>query len=84
MRKTGGLADAVQLYERGSGQGNGIVFDNANADGMRWALGYAMDLWRDRPAWDQMVQNGMRRDFSWETPGEGLRRAVPAARPPLA
>jgi starch synthase len=66
VRKTGGLADAVKLYDRGNGVGNGIVFDSANADGMGWALGYAMDLWRDRPAWDQMVQNGMRQDFSWE------------------
>ena len=67
VRKTGGLADAVQLYDMGHGVGNGIVFDNPTADALSWALGYAMKLWHDRPAWNQMVQNGMRQDFSWET-----------------
>ena len=66
VRKTGGLADAVQLYDIGQGSGNGIVFDHPSPQALSWALGYAMDLWRDRPAWNQMVQNGMRQDFSWE------------------
>ena len=66
VRKTGGLADAVQLFDRGSGEGNGFVFDSATADALGWALGYALEVWRDRPAWDRLVQNGMRRDFSWE------------------
>jgi starch synthase len=67
VRRTGGLADAVQLFDRGSGEGNGFVFDHASAEALSWALGYAMEVWRDRPAWDRLVQNGMRRDFSWET-----------------
>ena len=66
VRRTGGLADAVQLFDRGNGVGNGFVFDHASADALRWALGYAMDIWHDRPAWDRLVQNGMRQDFSWE------------------
>ena len=67
VRRTGGLADAVQLYDMGQGVGNGIVFDSPTPDALSWALSYAMKLWRDRPAWNQMVQNGMRQDFSWET-----------------
>jgi starch synthase len=67
VRKTGGLADAVKLYQRGTGEGNGLVFDHASAEALSWALGYALEIWRDRPAWDRMVQNGMRQDFSWET-----------------
>ncbi len=66
VRKTGGLADAVQLFDRGRGEGNGFVFEHATADALGWALGYALDVWRDRPAWERLVQNGMRRDFSWE------------------
>ena len=66
VRRTGGLADTVQLYDRATGTGTGIVFDQYDAPGMRWALRYAMELWSDRPAWARMQQNAMARDFSWE------------------
>ncbi len=66
VRRTGGLADSVVQFDRGRGEGTGFVFDHASPDGLRWALGYAMDVWHDRPAWDRLVQNGMRQDFSWE------------------
>jgi starch synthase len=36
---------------------------------MRWALNTALDLFADRPAWLQMMRNGMARDFSWEQQG---------------
>ncbi len=66
VRRTGGLADTVQLYDRATGEGTGIVFDQYDAPAMRWALRYAMELWSDRPAWARMQQNAMARDFSWE------------------
>jgi starch synthase len=66
VRRTGGLADTVQLFDRGTGEGTGIVFDNFDADAVRWALGYALELWTDRPAWRRMQANAMAQDFSWE------------------
>ncbi len=66
VRRTGGLADAVELYDLGRGVGNGIVFDHASPEALSWAMGYGVRLFRDRPAWNRMVQNGMSRDFSWE------------------
>jgi starch synthase len=66
VRRTGGLADAVKLFDRRGGEGTGFVFDHATAEALRWALGYALEVWRDRPAWDRLVQNGMARDFSWQ------------------
>jgi starch synthase len=66
VRRTGGLADAVRLFDLGTGEGTGIVFDHASPEALSWALGYGLRLWRDRDAWNQMVRNGMRQDFSWE------------------
>jgi starch synthase len=66
VRKTGGLADSVRLFDRADGAGTGFVFEHASPGGLRWALDYAMKVWRHRPAWDRLVQNGMRKDFSWE------------------
>jgi starch synthase len=69
VRKTGGLADSVSIFDPKSGQGTGIVFDHATADGVRWALRYALELYGDKSAWKVLVQNAMACDTSWEVQG---------------
>ncbi len=70
VRKTGGLADSVQMWDPVTRQGTGIVFHDFDVPAMRWALHTALDLFRDRDAWLQMMRNGMAQDFSWETQGK--------------
>jgi starch synthase len=65
VRKTGGLADSVKLWDPVSRTGTGIVFDHFDAQGVRWALHTALDLYRDRESWLQIMRNGMAQDFSW-------------------
>ena len=65
VRRTGGLADTVQTFDRQTGEGTGIVFEHFDAEAMRRALRYALELWHDPPAWRRMMQNGMAMDFSW-------------------
>ena len=71
VRRTGGLADSVQHFDPGSGEGTGVVFNDADAGGVRWALEYARMLFRDPRTWRRMVANGMAQDFSWETAVDG-------------
>lgn len=66
VRRTGGLADSVQMWDAATRQGTGIVFNDFDAQGLRWALHTALDLFKDRGPWQQMIQNGMAQDFSWE------------------
>lgn len=66
VRKTGGLADTVQLYNPRTGAGNGVVFERFGADAFRWALGYALDVWRDPASRARIVENAMAADYSWE------------------
>ncbi len=70
VRKTGGLADSVKLFDPATGEGTGIVFEHYKPDGVRWALGAALELYRDRPSWRRLVANGMAQDFSWERQAE--------------
>ncbi len=65
VRKTGGLADTVEPADEGGG-GTGFVFEHFTPDGLRWALGRALDAYRDRERWARLVRNGMARDFSWD------------------
>lgn len=66
VRRTGGLADTVQLYDPDSGEGTGIVFEHFDANAMRWALETAVALYAQPRHWQRMQANGMRQDFSWK------------------
>ncbi len=66
VRKTGGLADSVQLIDPHTGSGTGIVFREYNETALAWAISSALDLYQDQPLWQKIVRNGMAQDFSWE------------------
>jgi starch synthase len=66
VRRTGGLADSVQMWDDSSRQGTGIVFNDFDVPAIRWAIHTALDLFKDDSAWSQLVKNGMAQDFSWE------------------
>jgi len=70
VHKTGGLADTVAPYDRfaePARQGTGFVFEHHDPAGVRWALATALAVYRNQPAWRQLMLNGMAQDFSWKT-----------------
>ena len=70
VRRTGGLADSVQMFKPGSGEGTGIVFDDYSASALEWALNAALDLYQDKQSWRKLVRNGMAMDYSWKQQGQ--------------
>ena len=66
VRRTGGLADSVRLYDERTGEGTGFVFDEFNAEAFAWALRYALSTFRQPQRWRQLMKNAMAEDFSWE------------------
>jgi starch synthase len=83
VRRTGGLADTVVHADAATladGSATGFVFDVADAAALRTAISQALDLYRQPKAWRQVMQAGMRRDFSWEQSArqyQALYRQVP-------
>ena len=69
VRRTGGLADTVSQFQASTGEGTGFVFEHFTADGLRWALGQALEAWGDRASWRRLMVNGMSRDYSWDVQG---------------
>jgi starch synthase len=67
VRRTGGLADSVQHFDPESGTGTGIVFNDYDAIGARWALDTALSLYARKSLWRRLVQNAMAQDFSWQS-----------------
>ena len=70
VRRTGGLADTVRLFDPATGQGNGIVFNDYDATALHWAIGYGLRLYQDKRSWRKLMQNGMGMDFSWRKQGQ--------------
>ncbi len=66
VHKTGGLADTVRLWNPKSGEGNGFVFDHFDVKGLKWALGAAVDSYRDEDGWRRLIHNGMREQHGWQ------------------
>src|SRR5262249_39540473 len=66
VHRTGGLADTVEMFNPGTGEGTGFPFERHDAAGQRWGIEAALRLYRERAAWRRLMLNGMAQDFSWE------------------
>jgi starch synthase len=66
VRRTGGLADSVQHYEAATGEGTGVVFEHADAPGLRWALEHFLWLYSEPAQFQRAQQNAMAQNFSWD------------------
>jgi starch synthase len=66
VRRTGGLADSVRHFDPQTGEGTGIVFNDYDAGGIRWALGQAIEWYAQPTLWRRIVKNAMGKDFSWD------------------
>lgn len=65
VREIGGLADTITNVGE-SPQGNGFVFKKANAGELLAACMQAMEFYRDRDVWRELVRRAMKTEFSWK------------------
>jgi starch synthase len=85
VHATGGLDDTVTPFDPSTWDGTGFSFAPCTAEALRDALDRAFAVRADAAAWDRLVRNGMRQDFSWERSARayqmvyGTLLAAPAA-----
>lgn len=65
VHRVGGLADSVTDPSQSNGPATGFVFDQYDVEAFLTKTREALQFYRDRRAWTQIVENGMRRDCSW-------------------
>ncbi len=65
VRSTGGLADTVDDYAPGQGQGTGFVLKPYEPMALLIAVVRAVAANRNQREWKGIVRRAMRRDFSW-------------------
>lgn len=68
VRETGGLRDTV--IDCGGVDGNGFTFKSYNAHDMLASCKRALELYKDTPDWNKLVQHDMQQDFSWDNASE--------------
>jgi len=68
VRATGGLDNTIEDYDEAAGTGTGFKFYGLNAQELWVAIERALKLFRDKPAWQKLMRNGMAKNFSWHGP----------------
>ncbi len=63
VRQVGGLADTVSNYSEG--KGNGFLFKAYTPEALLQAVRRALDVYRNQPAWQDLMRRAMQADFSW-------------------
>jgi starch synthase len=64
VRATGGLDDTVRDY--GEGEGTGFKFKGYSAKALTAKIKEAVEVFRDRAAWQGLRTRAMKEDFSWK------------------
>jgi starch synthase len=68
VRATGGLDDTIEEWNAELGTGTGFKFDGYEALDLLAAVDRALAAFRDKEAWQQLMRNGMARNYSWKQP----------------
>lgn len=68
VHATGGLADSVHDYSPETGEGNGFSFSHYDSMALFAALVRALETYRHRETWADLVHRCMSSDFSWSQP----------------
>ncbi|HOA80363.1 MAG TPA: glycogen synthase GlgA [Defluviitaleaceae bacterium] len=66
VRKTGGLADTIEEFDKKTGKGNGFIFCEYNSYQMLEAIRRAIELYKDKKSWKKLIKNAMSSNNSWE------------------
>jgi starch synthase len=65
VRATGGLDDSIEDWNPVTRQGTGFKFHAYHGEALYSALREALEAFKDRDGWRQLMLNGMKKDFSW-------------------
>lgn len=80
VHRTGGLADTVQEFDPAAGSGNGFSFTAYDPFQLFAAVMRALEVYRFRDAWRDLMQRAMLADNSWDASAEQYvalyRRAI--------
>jgi len=70
VRKIGGLHDTVRNFSPATKRGTGFSFDNFDEFCLYGVIIRALEVYKDKPIWKDLVMRGMEESNSWEIPAK--------------
>ncbi len=69
VRATGGLDDTIEniTIDNNNVTGTGFKFQNYSSDELYSTIIKALDTYKNKKIWEQIIKNGMQKDYSWNT-----------------
>jgi starch synthase len=80
VRATGGLDDTIDHWDPRTGKGTGFKFTDYNGEALLLTIKEALRAFRDQTSWQQLMRNGMNKDFSWNASAKEYVRVYERAR----
>ena len=70
VRETGGLCDTIMNFDPETRNGNGFVFKTYNQKALLVAIVRALENFKFKDSWRELVKKGMRESYSWKIPAK--------------
>jgi len=80
VRATGGLDDTIEPWNPRTAKGTGFKFTDYTGEALLLTIKEALRAFRDQPAWQTLMRNGMSKDFSWNASAREYVRIYERAR----
>jgi starch synthase len=65
VRATGGLDDTIENWDPKTQKGTGFKFSEYTGEALLKTIQTALAAYKDQAGWQQLMRNGMGKDFSW-------------------
>lgn len=65
VRATGGLDDTIENWDAKTQKGTGFKFSEYSGEALYKTIQAALAAYKDQAGWQQLMRNGMGKDFSW-------------------
>jgi starch synthase len=65
VRSTGGLDDTIENWDAKTQKGTGFKFSEYSGEALLKTILAALAAYKDQAGWQQLMRNGMGKDFSW-------------------
>ena len=66
VRATGGLDDTIENWDPKTKRGTGFKFSDYTGEALLKTIQTALAAYKDQAGWQQLMRNGMNKDFSWD------------------
>jgi len=82
VRATGGLDDTIEPWDVATGKGTGFKFSAYSGVALLNCIHEAVRAFKDQARWNQLMLNGMKKDFSWNASAREYVRVYERLLPP--